>query len=121
MVNESFHNSDNGSKSNWPPVYGEEGKYPSYIKKAFQYANDSLNYYKLRSKVKLFYNDYNTYQISDDIVTMINFVNQGGKICDGVGMQSHLDVHWPDAACIGKTIDKFKNAGFEIQIKTLSF
>ena len=63
--------------------------------------------------------DYNTYQISDDIVTMINFVNQGGKICDGVGMQSHLDVHWPDANYIGKTIDKFKNAGFEIQITEL--
>ena len=73
----------------------------------------------MRSKVKLFYNDYNTYLISDDIVTMIKFVNQNGKICDGVGMQSHLDVHWPDANYIGNTIDKFKNAGFEIQITEL--
>lgn len=119
VVNEYFHNSDSGSKSNWTQVYGEEGKYPSYVKKAFQYANDMLNYYNLRSKVKLFYNDYNTYLISDDIVTMIKFVNQNGKICDGVGMQSHLDVHWPDANHIGNTIDKFKNAGFEIQITEL--
>lgn len=73
----------------------------------------------MRSKVKLFYNDYNTYLVSDDIVTMIKFVNQNGKICDGVGMQSHLDVHWPDANYIGNTIDKFKNAGFEIQITEL--
>ena len=71
----------------------------------------------MRSKVKLFYNDYNTYLVSDDIVTMIKFVNQNGKICDGVGMQSHLDVHWPDANY--NTIDKFKNAGFEIQITEL--
>ena len=75
----------------------------------------------MRGRVKLFYNDYNTYLISDDIVSMIKFVNEGGKICDGVGMQSHLDVHWPDANYIGNTIDKFKNAGFEIQIKILSF
>lgn len=75
----------------------------------------------MRGRVKLFYNDYNTYLISDDIVSMIKFVNEGGKICDGVGMQSHLDVHWPDANYIGSTIDKFKNAGFEIQIKILSF
>lgn len=34
-------------------------------------------------------------------------------------MQSHLDVHWPDANYIGNTIDKFKNAGFEIQITEL--
>ena len=99
-------------------MYGEEGKYPSYVKKAFHYANDMLNYYNLRSKVKLFYNDYNTYLISDDIVTMIKFVNQNGKICDGVGMQSHLDVHWPDANYIGNTIDKFKNAGFDPDHRT---
>ena len=119
VANEYFHNNDTGSKSNWTQVYGEEGKYPSYVKKAFQYAHDMLNYYKLRSSVKLFYNDYNTYQIADDIVTMIKYVNQNGKICDGVGMQSHLDVHWPDANYIGKAIDKFKNAGFEIQITEL--
>ena len=45
VVNEYFHNSDSGSKSNWTQVYGEEGKYPSYVKKAFHYANDMLNYY----------------------------------------------------------------------------
>lgn len=119
VVNEYFHNSDNGSKSNWTQVYGEEGTRPSYVKKAFRYAHDSLNYYNMRGRVKLFYNDYNTYLISDDIVSMIKFVNEGGKICDGVGMQSHLDVHWPDANYIGSTIDKFKNAGFEIQITEL--
>lgn len=97
---------------------GEEGKYPSYVKKAFHYANDMLNYYNLRSKVKLFYNDYNTYLISDDIVTMIKFVNQNGKICVASACEP-LGCALAGCNYIGNTIDKFKNAGFEIQITEL--
>lgn len=118
VVNEYFHNADAGT-SHWTQIYGEEGENPSYVKAAFRYASDILNEYGRRAKVKLFYNDYNTYLISDQIVNLINNINSGSALCDGVGMQSHLDVDWPDAAFIGTTIDKFKNAGLEIQITEL--
>ena len=119
IANEYFHNTDTGSSSHWTNVYGEEGTRPSYIKKAFTYANDMLNYYELRDQVSLFYNDYNTYLVADDIVALTQFINEDGKKCDGVGMQSHLDVDWPDAGFIGQTIDKFQAAGLEIQITEL--
>lgn len=118
VVNEYFHNTDAGT-SYWTQIYGEEGENPSYVKAAFQYASDVLTQYGMRSKVKLFYNDYNTYLISDQIVNLISNINSSSTLCDGVGMQSHLDVDWPDANLIGTTIDTFKNAGLEIQITEL--
>lgn len=118
VMNEYFHNTDSGV-CHWTQIYGEQGTRPTYVKAAFTYANDMLNYYGMRSKVRLFYNDYNTYLIADDIVSLVNYINEGGKKCDGVGMQSHLDVDWPDANFIGKAVDKFKAAGFEIQITEL--
>ena len=50
--------------------------------------------------MKLMYNDYNTYLCPEDEVLLIDFINEDGKICDGLGMQSHLTVgnaaHSPD-------------------------
>lgn len=115
IANEYLHNTDGGT-CHWTEIYGNEGTSPSYLKKAFYYANDMLNYYKVRDNVKLFYNDYNTYLEADKIVDMIAFINSDNKICDGVGMQTHLDVDWPSASFIKEAVDKFKNAGFEIQL-----
>lgn len=118
IANEYFHNTDNGT-CHWTQIYGEEGKSPSYIRKAFIYANDMLNYYKVRNNVKLFYNDYNTYMIADDIISMISFINSENKLCDGVGMQSHLDVDWPSVNYVGEAVQKFLDAGLEVQITEL--
>ena len=53
-----------------------------------------------RDDVKLMYNDYNTYMCPEDEVLLIDYINEDGKICDGLGMQSHLTVgdpaHSPD-------------------------
>ncbi len=129
VVNEYFHNYDQGSKSMWNTIYypGEKSEEdrtnkPLYVKNAFMYAYDELSKFDLNGKVKLFYNDYNTYEVYDDIVTMINYINEDGKICDGVGMQSHLDVDYPQPGMTGKiatTIDTFAENGYEIQITEL--
>lgn len=53
---------------------------------------------------------------------MINYINEEKKICDGVGMQSHLDVDYPTPGMNGKiasTIDAFAAQGYEIQITEL--
>ncbi len=129
VANEYFHNYDQGSKSVWNQIYypnekseSDRTNKPEYIKKAFQIAYDELEKLGLTGSVKLFYNDYNTYEVTDDIITMINYINEEKKICAGVGMQSHLDVDYPSPGLGGKisdTIDAFTAQGYEIQITEL--
>ena len=126
VVNEYFHNYDKGNKSKWNEVYypsekleSDRTKKPVYAKTAFTVAHKVLEQYGLQDSVSLFYNDYNTYEVTDDIIEMINYINEDGKVCDGVGMQSHLDVKYPTPDKIASTIDKFTKEGYEIQITEL--
>lgn len=134
MANEYTHNNDGGEKSYWDEVYYPDYEYsekkhsgiytPVYIKEAFAIGHSILEDFGLTDKVSLMYNDYNTYQVADKIVTMVQYFNTkdevnptGEVICDGVGMQTHLDMGYPDIESIGtNAIDKFKAAGFEIQL-----
>ncbi|MBQ8798463.1 MAG: endo-1,4-beta-xylanase [Lachnospiraceae bacterium] len=112
VVNEYQHAQNSG----WLKIYGDVTNYPSFVKKAFQYAHDTLKYFGKENSVSLFYNDFNTYIEQDDIVTMINYINSNGKICDGVGMQSHLGTTYPSVDYYIGAMKKFLNAGFEVQI-----
>lgn len=115
VVNEYLHNTDSGA-SHWIQIYGEQGIYPTFVKDAFRHASELLSYYNIRDRVKLFYNDYNTYLVTDDIINMLSFINSEIKYCDGVGMQSHLDVDWSSPSTVGEAVQKFMNAGLEIQL-----
>lgn len=62
--------------------------------------------------MSLLCNEYNTYQVSDKMVKMIQYfntkdeVNKTGEIiCDGVGMQTHLDMGYPAIEDIGTNAD----------------
>lgn len=119
VANEYLHNNAN---ANWSKVYGNrEGNLennPPYVKKAFEIAYSELEKFELTNKVKLFYNDYNTYKGPDDVVALIRYINEGeaNKICSGIGMQSHIDYDYPTPAEYAATIRKFKEVGLEIQI-----
>lgn len=112
VVNEYLHASNSG----WLNIYGGVNTRPQFLKTAFQYAYDCLDYYGLVGKVSLFYNDYNTYMEANDILTMVNYINSDKKICNGVGMQSHLDTSYPSASQFKSTVQQFVNAGLEVQI-----
>ena len=115
VVNEFLHASNSG----WQRIYGNPSPYAGFIKQAFRYAYDTLSYYKQTDRVKLFYNDYNTYMEVDDVIKLINNINSSGKICAGVGMQSHLSTSFPTVAYYKAALDAFRRAGFEIQITEL--
>ncbi|MGB8452056.1 MAG: endo-1,4-beta-xylanase [Anaerocolumna sp.] len=116
VVNEYLH----ASSSGWSAIYGSNlGTTPSYVKKAFQYAHDCLSYFGLTDSVSLFYNDYNTYEVADNIVSLVNFINSGTKLCNGVGMQSHLNTSYPSVSAYKSAMQKFLNAGFEVQLTEL--
>lgn len=124
VANEYFHNNDgkdddgNYYKSYWDEVYypdneisTKSGKYtqvaePVYIKRAFTYAREILDSYG-KTDVTLFYNDYNTYQVTDSIIKMIEYINAEKVLCDGVGMQSHLDVGYPSVTFYAAALTKF--------------
>ena len=115
VVNEFLH----ASKSGWQYIYGNPNTKAQFVKDAFNYAYDTLAYYKMTDKVKLFYNDYNTYMEVNDVINLINFINSGRKVCAGIGMQSHLGLDFPSPAYYKAAIDAFRKAGFEIQITEL--
>lgn len=115
VVNEYLH----ATTSGWEKIYGARTTRPAFVKRAFQYAYDCIKYFGLTNKVSLFYNDFNTYMEVNDVITMINYINSDGKICNGVGMQSHLSTLYPSVAYYTQAVQSFVNAGFEVQITEL--
>ena len=130
MHNNEYDPENGKTEGNWSAVYGNRklerdgypalGNKPDYIKFAFETAYDCLEQYGLAGKVTLVYNDFNTYfDCQDNIIEMINYFNAEKKICDGVGMQSHLGVTLPSVEHYLKTVENFIDAGFEVQITEL--
>lgn len=118
VVNEYLHASNSGS--GWQVIYGNNlGTRANFVKLAFQYAYETLEYFGLTNKVKLFYNDYNTYMEVNEVIDLINYINSGKKICAGIGMQSHLSTTYPSVAYYKAAVDAFARAGFEIQVTEL--
>ena len=98
-------------ESMWSLIYGDD----SYIDDAFTYAREYAP-----EGTKLFYNDFNEYIPAkrDKIYEKVSSLKAKGLI-DGIGMQSHLDVGYPDAGLYRQAIDKFDQLGLEIQITEL--
>ena len=115
VANEILHAQNSG----WESVYGSNKTNAFYVKKAFGYAYETLEYFKLTDSVKLFYNDYNTYMEVNDVIKLINYINQGKKVCAGIGMQSHLGTNYPSTDYYLSALNSFIKAGFEVQITEL--
>ena len=87
-----------------------------YVEMAFTYARKYAD-----SDVKLFYNDYNTYQApkTESIYTLCSSLKEKGLI-DGIGMQGYWGIDYPPISDIKAAIEKFSELGLEIQITELS-
>lgn len=121
VVNEAFNedgtlrtagdNSMSPGTSYWMQIYGSN----EYIYKAFTLAR------KYAPKgCKLYYNDYNEYNAAkrDGIYKLVKDMFEKG-ICDGVGMQSHLDVGYPSASLYEQALQKFTSIGCDVQVTEL--
>lgn len=115
VVNEYVHAENSG----WEAVYGNEGLTPGFVKKAFKIADDVLRQYGIRENVSLIYNDFNTYSVTLQILRLLEFINAEEKICDGVGMQSHLSTQNPPAIKYKLAVEDFLEAGYEVQLTEL--
>ena len=144
ITNEYTHRTNDPAATSWMDVYGNMGLKPTYVKKAYEIAYDELKQYGLQEDVTLFYNDYNEYDVADEIVELINYINEGeeakicggiielinninkvddvnkvGKICAGIGMQSHITVNYPSLEKYGTAVDKFLATGLQVQVTEL--
>jgi endo-1,4-beta-xylanase len=97
----------------WYKVVG-----PDYVEKAFEFARKYA-----APGVKLFYNDYNTFDTpkTDSIVNLLEILVEKDLI-DGVGMQSAFGLGWPSnlTSSFRQAIRKFSDLGLEIQITELT-
>jgi len=120
VVNEAFTNDggglrkadgDTGGNSKWTKIYGDD----SFIQNAFKYAREFAP-----STCKLYYNDYNEYMPAKttDIYNLAMKIKAQGNI-DGIGMQSHLGIDYPDVSTYTNAIKKFKETGLDIQVTEL--
>lgn len=134
IANEYFHNYDKGYKSYWDEVYYPEYEFvknkhsgiltPIYIKQAFALGHSILENYQLEDSVNLLFNEFNTYMEANKIVTMIQYFNtkdeinpKGEVICDGIGMQMHLDIGYPTVEGVRDgALEIFRKAGLVIEI-----
>ncbi len=118
IANEYLHRKNDPYPVSWEDVYGDQGLEPDYVKAAFEIAYDVLKKHGVEKKVSLVYNDYNTYEEVNDIISLINFINDDEPeiICAGIGMQSHMTLAYPTVRVYEKAINAFAREGYEIQI-----
>lgn len=112
IVNEAINDNEAGDlrDTKWKETIGDD-----YIQKAYEFARKYAG-----KNVKLYYNDYNEYMPNkqNGIIRALKPVLDAGNI-DGIGMQSHLGVTYPDMKLYMDAVKKYAEAGFGIQVTEL--
>ena len=105
-----------GTKDNlWYKVIGVD-----YVEKAFEYARKYAG-----KDVKLYYNDYNTFQPAKTlkIYALASYLKEKGLI-DGIGMQGYMSLTYPGIVSgddnFMSALSKFADLGLEIQLTELT-
>ena len=100
-----------GTPNPWYVTIGEE-----YVEMAFTYARKYA-----AEGVKLFYNDFNTYETEkrEYIYTLCESLKEKGLI-DGIGMQGYYGTSYPSQSAIEGTVIRFSQLGLELQLTEFS-
>jgi hypothetical protein len=56
---------------------------------------------------------------ADKEIAMVKWINAEKKLCDGIGMQSHVGTGFPSPDYYASALNKFLNAGLNVQITEL--
>ena len=89
---------------------------PDYVEAAFRFARKYA-----AEDVKLFYNDFNTFDVikRNAICKLCEDLKEKGLI-DGIGMQGYWGTDYPEFTTISNAIMRYAKIGVEIQITELS-
>lgn len=125
VVNEAVELGEGGDKDSFFSCRVSSGEGPNpwyltigedYVEMAFTYARKYAD-----KDVKLFYNDYNTFDVNKraNIIRLCEHLKEKGLI-DGIGMQGYWGLDWPAQIDIEMTIKLYAKLDLEIQITELS-
>lgn len=128
VVNEAM--SDNpANPEDWRASLRQSGWYkaigPDYIEEAFRTAKEVVK--ELGLNTKLYYNDYNDdnqrkataiYHMVKELNEKYAAENNGERLIDGIGMQSHYNLN-TNPANVELSIERFASLGVEISITEL--
>lgn len=110
VVNEAIMDDGSYRKSPFYEILGEE-----YIPLAFLYANEA------DPDAELYINDYgmNHPGKRDKYVEIVNKLKRQGLRIDGIGMQAHMGMDYPDFDEFEKSIEAFASTGSNVMITEL--
>ena len=110
VVNEAIEDDGSWRKTKFYKIIGED-----YIKLAFQFAHEA------DPDADLYYNDYSMAHEGrrNAVVKMVNNLKSQGVKIDGVGMQGHMDMVFPDLDEFEKSMLAFAETGVKLMITEL--
>ena len=110
VVNEAILDDGAYRQSPWYKIIG-----PEYIELAFQYAHEA------DPDAELYYNDYSMANPAKrkTVCEIVRKLKEKGLRIDGVGMQSHNGLGWPNLKDYEASIDAFAACGVNVMITEL--
>lgn len=110
VVNEALEEDGSFRDSNFYRIAGE-----TFIEKAFEYAGQA------DPEAELYYNDYNLVKPEKrhGAVSLIKNLQEKGLKVDGVGIQAHWNMTFPDLEEIEKSIIEFSELGIKVMFTEL--
>ena len=111
VVNEAFNDDGTLRQSLWLKNIGE-----SYIEKAFRYAAEA------DPEAVLFYNDYSLEREGPKlraVLAMVAALRAKGVKVDGIGMQMHINLFFPEIAAINSAAQRIQAAGLQVHYSEL--
>jgi endo-1,4-beta-xylanase len=107
VVNEAIGDNSAMRDSKWYRIIGDD-----YVEKAFEYANEA------DPEAILIYNDYSvpTPSKRDAIVKLIGDLQTKNIKIDGVGLQAHYHLDYPDLTELDLAIEAFAGLGMRVMI-----
>jgi endo-1,4-beta-xylanase len=112
VVNEVIDNDGSYRPTTWVKAFGNGD---SLVKYAFKFAQE------FAPNTELYYNDFNAWRPTkrDGIVRMVKMLKQEGIRIDGVGMQGHWGLNYPETKYIEAAIDAYAACGVKVMITEL--
>lgn len=111
VVNEAFLEDGSLRNSLWLQKLG-----PSYIEKAFRYARE------VAPDALLFYNDYNLESNAaklNSVLKLLNALRNRGVRVDGIGVQMHVSIAYPEPAQIAKAFQQISTEQYRVHVSEL--
>jgi endo-1,4-beta-xylanase len=110
VVNEAIMENGDWRDSPFYKIIGED-----FIRLAFQFAHEA------DPNAELYYNDYSmAYEDKRNaVVKMVQSLQAQGIKIDGIGMQAHIDLNYPDIKEFEKSLIAFSKLGVKVMITEL--